>query len=202
MGNRGILSSLGAGLSLVIAGVLALLGVSAFVAFNGWPELREDRSSSAVSLAPVGASPDAERDAVVLGGGGARGESGRFTSVAGVAVAVARREADRRRAGRRTRGGRRAPANARRPGAEVGGTGPTDSGPNPAAGTNGSERASAPDVVRDVQTGAERIVHDVVDPKPDGDPPVDVPTVVDHASGTVRAVLDDAGAAVGSPKLP
>jgi len=51
MGNRGILSSLGAGLSLVVAGVIVLAVVSGIVAFRGWPELREDTSVAQVPLA-------------------------------------------------------------------------------------------------------------------------------------------------------
>jgi hypothetical protein len=73
MGNRGILSSLGAGLSLVIAGVIALAVVSGIVAFRGWPELREDTATAAIALAgrPGGVADPAPQP-VVLGGGKAR----------------------------------------------------------------------------------------------------------------------------------
>ncbi|MDP9384890.1 MAG: hypothetical protein M3P50_06610, partial [Actinomycetota bacterium] len=67
MGNRGVLSSLGAGLSLVIAGVIVLVVASAIVAFNGWPGMDSD-STAEVRIARVAAPPRTAAEPVVVGG--------------------------------------------------------------------------------------------------------------------------------------
>ena len=77
MDRKPLFSSLGAGASLTIAGVLLLTIVSSVVAFRGWPGLRSEvPTGEAVLAAPAGGDAAPRENArVVLGGGGATARS-------------------------------------------------------------------------------------------------------------------------------
>lgn len=73
MGRSGMLSSVAAAVSLMIASLIALLVISSVVAFNGWPGASSVRDSKgAVSIARVEGKPAPSRQRVVLGGGSSR----------------------------------------------------------------------------------------------------------------------------------
>lgn len=61
--TRGLLASMGAGLSLILAGSAALMFVSALIAFNGWPGVRTERTADErailAQVAERAAAPDA-----------------------------------------------------------------------------------------------------------------------------------------------
>jgi hypothetical protein len=186
MGNRGIVSSLGAGLSLVVAGVIALAVVSGIVAFRGWPELREDASTAAVSLAllPERASgADAER--VVLGGGKARA-----VPVARFSSSSASRRARRVvvRPGRPRLPGPRSGA-PRRPAPRAAPV-PSLAPVAPAAPASSPRRAPGP-VPRAVG-GAGRVAEQVARH------PADLPAAVEGTTQVVHDVVGGTSAAAGS----
>lgn len=59
--TRGLLASFGAGLSLIVAGTVALTLCSALIAYKGWPGVRVQRTADERALvAAVGVDPAAE----------------------------------------------------------------------------------------------------------------------------------------------
>jgi len=211
-----VLSSLGAGLSLVVAGVIALVIVSGVVAFRGWPGMRSDDRAAAVRVASV-AAPEAAEDAepVVVGSDSGTRRSARAARRGGP---VASRGSSARRAGRdrtgdsRRPGTRSAGGGAREdaddaPGGSRGsdgsdGSGSRGSGPGSGSGGSGGSGSApagsgapavprTPDPVGRAVEGVDRIVDNVTEPKPEGSPPVDVPGVVEDTTQTVDEVVED-----------
>lgn len=194
MGNRGIVSSLGAGLSLVVAGACMLAVFTAVLAFRGFPEMRADRPAADVRIARVNAPKPVARPVVVGAGGRAQAVGAR----PGAVLVDAGTDGSPGRSGGR-RGARSAPpaVDARRQNAR---TRPAGSGSTAPAITATPQtvplaRKPAPraDPVGRATEGAQRIVDDVVGPKPAGSPPVSVPQVLEHTRETVDSVTDDAG---------
>lgn len=64
---RGLIASLGAGVSLAAAGALALLAISAVVAFQGWPGLGADADGRTLQLSVPRSEPaELEDDGAVM----------------------------------------------------------------------------------------------------------------------------------------
>lgn len=64
---RGLIASLGAGVSLAAAGALALLAISALVAFQGWPGLGADADGRTLQLSVPRSEPaELEDDGAVM----------------------------------------------------------------------------------------------------------------------------------------
>jgi hypothetical protein len=75
MGRRGILPSLGAGTSLIVAGVIGLAIVSSIIAFRGFPGLGPDVARPPLQLpAPAadGDGRDAAAEPIIIGAGPTR----------------------------------------------------------------------------------------------------------------------------------
>lgn len=77
MDGRRMRGSLGAGLTLVLAGVVALLAVAVILALRGWPGVREDSRASDPVRLPSSPARDAKPPVVLgeqrRGGSGGRG---------------------------------------------------------------------------------------------------------------------------------
>jgi hypothetical protein len=67
--TRALLATLGTSISLVAAGVLALFAVSTFVAFKGWPDIRDGGSSRQPGLVLPTAVPAASPAAALVPAG-------------------------------------------------------------------------------------------------------------------------------------
>ena len=89
-----LIHSAGAGLSLAAAGSTALLGVSAMVAFNGWPGMRASAPPTPVQLADTPAPLRAAGDADL---GGARPRVVRLRAVPATRPAAATHQRASRR---------------------------------------------------------------------------------------------------------
>jgi len=208
MGNRGILSSLGAGLSLIVAGIIALSIVAGLVVVRGVKGLREDRSTPDVRMASVAAQKPVSTEPVVLGGAAARGDAA--SSVSSVS---ARRRAER---GRRLRRGRGAQPDARRA-SEPGRSGDRQTAGSGLGSLPGADAGAGGSVVRapsrradpagSLVDGVGRIAQDLTAPRPPGSPPVDIPQVTQDVTDVAGRVVGETQQTVadtvgGVPHLP
>jgi hypothetical protein len=199
VGRRGLLPSLGAGTSLIVAGVLCLLVVSGYVAFHGFPSLGLDGSPPPVRLArPVADRVAGVTPAIRLGAGGS--SLVRLASVS-----------DRLGRGRGERGSRRSvgvvattptpptTAPAPSPGPNAGDA--TEVADSSATGDDQQANQVAPEV-RPVRNAVDTVRNAVpvptVAPPPAVKPVVDATQpVVDDVAGAVDEGIDTADDIVG-----
>lgn len=157
MGRRGYFSSLGTGLSLVVAGVLVCAALIGAVAFNGFPELSPDPAPEKLVMPDVAAERATEREPVVLGTD-VRSSGATTTATTAASRTRTRRQVRRARVRAQTR------ADGREAGEAPRGASP-DAMPSvtvPDVPASGPRRADAPatvvePVVPEVQTVVENV---------------------------------------------
>jgi hypothetical protein len=194
VGRRGILPSLGAGTSLIVAGALCLLVVSGWVAFRGFPGLGLDGSAPPLQMARPVADPLSDRTpAIVLGAGGPTLPAARVAPRARGTASV-----QRVRVGT-VRTGVVAPAPTPAPSpAPVIGSDPAPSSPAPAPGPATEVERTTPPAApeRPVRQTVDR-VRDLVAPVTPT-PPSAVQPVVDQVNGAVDQTVDAVDQTVGA----
>jgi hypothetical protein len=198
VGRRGILPSLGAGTSLIVAGVLCLIVVSGYVAFRGFPGLGLDGSQPPLRLArPVADDASPRARAIVIGA----------ASPSLASIRVASRVRSEARAERARGGSPRvgAPPPAQAPSSDPTPT-PTPT-PAPAAGADLAPPASSPvgegqrtnqpaPQVRPVRDTVDQ-VRNVLAPVAPPPPPAAQP-VVDEVAGAVDQTVDAVDQTLGA----
>lgn len=173
MGSRGVLTSFGAGVSLVVFGLLMLVTVSSVIAFEGWPKSDPLDSVGAVQVATIPDEPESSRTFdVTLGAGNTVAAAGR--RAAGTAPGPARPSASRGAAARDADSRRPAPATVaaeRASGSSSVSAGTTTSTAAPVATPAPSEPTGTPSSADNVAATVKNVT-DLLRPGRDADQPI------------------------------
>ena len=203
VGWRGILPSVGAGTSLIVAGVLGLAVVSSIIAFRGFPGLGPDVARPPVQLAMPAPDRDGAARPIIVGAGP------QAVSFAAPAERVVRRRARSERAARTQRGVSRAVSSPASPSPRSPSpttpspTSPAPRSPSPSTSSPKTPSPSAPASAspQPVRNTVDQ-VRNLVPPPPPApqalQPVADtVNDTVDQAAGVVDDTINQATGVVG-----